>query len=63
MKKKRAREDGEGKERKRVFPLPIIPRAFAIFRDTKLEPLGRKEGVPHFCSVNLAGFPGQVTLS
>ena len=30
--KKCARDDGKGKERKRLFPLLIIPRAFAIFR-------------------------------
>ena len=31
-KRKRARDDGKGKERKRgLFPLPIVPRALAIF--------------------------------
>jgi len=30
-KKKCARDDGKGKERKRLFPLLIIPRALAIF--------------------------------
>ena len=64
----------EGEREEASFPSSHHPprvcyfSIIAVFWDTELEPLSRREGVPHFCSVNFvflhcsAGFPRQVTF-
>ena len=65
-KTKRAWDDEKGKERKRgLFPLPIVPRALAIFFyycyisywDTKWQPLGKRASPSQDSPAKFISFP------